>query len=232
MVKPGENGIVEEGPPVRRASLKIRFAAALGVRLLSIVGRTWRIEWIGKDLIEEWDRKGCIFAFWHGNSLIPCWAYRMRGVAVMVSLHRDGEIMNRALASLGFKRIRGSSTKGGRAALNAMIDILEKGSCAAVTPDGPRGPRHSVHPGVFMLASKTGKPILPCGIGAKNFWRLRTWDAFLVPKPFTIVRIVAGDPIFVPRDLSRKRVDELGRELKKVLMELNGVAEKFGKSKG
>ncbi len=220
--------ILEEGAPLRKAPFKVRLAARLAVGGLSLLGRTWRLEWIGKDLVEEWSRKGCIFAFWHGQALIPAWAYRKKGVAVMVSLHRDGEIMNRALARLGFKRIRGSTSKGGNTALSAMAALLRKGGLAAITPDGPRGPRFKVHPGVFLLAARTGSPILPCGIAAKSQWTLKSWDAFMIPRPFTRVRIAAGDPIHVPADLARSDLSFQAENLRETLTKLNDQAARFG----
>ena len=222
-----QNGIVELGPPLRDVPFKIKLISSIAVKILSFVGRTWKVEWVGKEIIDELDKNGVIFAFWHGKSLVPCWTYKDKGVVVMVSLHRDGEIMNRALAALGFKRVRGSSTKGGRRALNAMCNLLNQGYSVAVTPDGPRGPKHSVHPGVFMLASKTGKPILPCGIGAKSYWELATWDSFLIPKPFTKVKIVGRDPMYVPKELSRELIKELEADLKNRLFNLTKEAEKF-----
>ncbi len=220
--------ILEEGPPLRPAPLGVRLAARIAVGGLSLLGRTWRLEWIRGELVEEYARKGCIFAFWHGQALIPAWAYRKKGVAVMVSLHRDGEIMNRALARLGFKRIRGSTSKGGNSALSAMAALLKRGGLAAITPDGPRGPRFKVHPGVFLLAARTGSPILPCGIAARSKWVLRSWDAFMIPKPFTKVRIAAGDPIHVSPNLDREELGRRGERLKEILMNLNDQAERFG----
>ncbi len=220
--------ILEEGPPLRKAPFKVRLAARVAVGGLSLLGRTWRLEWIRGELVEEWSRKGCIFAFWHGQAMIPAWAYRNKGVAVMVSLHRDGEIMNRALARLGFKRIRGSTSKGGNSALSAMAALLRKGGLAAITPDGPRGPRFKVHPGVFLLAARTGSPILPCGIAAKSMWTLNSWDAFMIPRPFTRVRIAAGDPIRVPGDLNREELRGLEEKLRETLMKLNDQAARFG----
>jgi len=220
--------ILEEGLPLRSAPLKVRLAARIAVGGLSLLGRTWKLEWVRRDVVEECSRTGCIFAFWHGQALIPAWAYRGKGVTVMVSLHRDGEIMNRALARLGFKRIRGSTSKGGNSALTAMASLLRKGGLAAITPDGPRGPKFKVHPGVFLLAARTGSPILPCGIAARSKWTLKSWDSFMIPKPFTRVRIAAGDPIQVPPEMDREQLGIRGESLKETLMKLNDQAARFG----
>jgi len=205
--------IVEVGPPVREAPPGIRSAAAAAVGALRLLGQTWSLQWTRRHLIDRWGGGGLIFAFWHGESLVPAWAYRKSGVAVMVSLHKDGEIMNRALSLLGFRRVRGSTTRGGRAAMSAMIELLRHGGTGAITPDGPRGPRHTVHPGVLLLAARTGKPILPCGIAARPCWRLRSWDHYMIPWPFARIRIAAGDPLIVPAELDRTAMAGLGDEL-------------------
>lgn len=141
-----------------------------------------------------------IYSFWH-ESLLALVAFRVPA-HVLISKHADGELIATACKSLGFGTVRGSTTRGGGAGLLGMMDRAGT-THLAITPDGPRGPRRSVQPGVVILASQTGLPIVPVGIGFTRAWRAKSWDRFAVPKPFSQIVCIAGDPIHVPADLDR-----------------------------
>src|SRR5207302_4298229 len=140
---------------------------------------------------------------WHGELLPLLWTHRNRKVAVMISEHRDGELVARVARSLGFRLVRGSTSRGAaRALLNASRE-LEAGFDVAVTVDGPRGPAHTVAPGVLVISQRTSAPMVPVGASASRSWRLKSWDRFMIPKPFARVTVAYGDPIRVNADTPR-----------------------------
>lgn len=137
-----------------------------------------------------------IYAFWHSRMFVPAFTHRGRGVGVLSSVHRDGEIMSRTLVRLGFRSVRGSTTRGGAEGLRGLMGL--EGECdLAITPDGPRGPRWEVKPGILFLAGALGLPILPSGILVAPAWELRSWDRFQLPKPFARASVVFGEPMEV-----------------------------------
>src|SRR5262245_39324362 len=161
--------------------------ALLAPALLRLLAFTWRVQRRGDagwHLLTS-DRPWLV-AMWHGRmlALMPLSMHRRRNIGVLVSPSDDGHLATRALRSFGFVSIRGSLSRGGARALREMTDTLQAGKQLVVTPDGPRGPRHSMNVGLCWLARKTGAPILPVGFACNRAWRLRSWDRFTIPKPF------------------------------------------------
>lgn len=177
--------------------LLVRLAEALGPAVIRALGSTLRIRVLPRDA----DRpRPAIYAFWHGRMLVPAFTHRGRGIAIMVSQHRDGEYIARVVRRLGFVPIRGSTTRGGVRALREMLVRRHEGRDLAFTPDGPRGPRYVVQKGVIYVASRTGLPIVPAAVEAKPSWVLGSWDEFTIPKPFGEAVILTGAPRVVPPD--------------------------------
>lgn len=125
------------------------------------------------------------------------WHHRGRGIAALVSEARDGEYLAGFARSLGYRLIRGSSTRGGRRALRSAIRALREGTPIGVTPDGPRGPRRVVKPGALAAAERGGAVIVPVHADSSPAWRAESWDGFLVPPPFARVRVAYGEPFAV-----------------------------------
>src|SRR5262249_12221116 len=121
--------------------------------------------------------------------------HRHEGIAVLVSRHRDGELITRVIERLGYVTGRGSSTRGGGQGAREMVAWAERGRHLAITPDGPRGPAERVKDGTFYLAARTGRRVVPIGIGSSPAWALRSWDRFRVPRPFARICIIHGAPI-------------------------------------
>jgi lysophospholipid acyltransferase (LPLAT)-like uncharacterized protein len=142
-----------------------------------------------------------IYAMWHGRMWLLAARFPRRGVGVLVSLSEDGEVIARVLSRLRLVPVRGSSSRGGDEALKALEAWVSEGRSAAITPDGPRGPRHVAHMGAVALAARTGKPIIPLGAAARPAWTLRSWDKFQVPKPGSRAVIAVGEPFYVPRSV-------------------------------
>jgi len=156
-----------------------------------------------------WDRgQHIIAAFWHQRLLMmPFVPYQGR-VGMLISQHRDGEFIARAVQLFGIDSIRGSTTRGGLAALRGMIRFFQTGANLAITPDGPQGPKHIVQIGVVELARQTGAPIVPITYSASRCKVCGSWDNFIVPLPFSKVAYVWGEALFVPREIGKDRLEE------------------------
>ena len=135
----------------------------IGASAISVLGKTMAIRTEGGEMIDDVYRQGraIIIAFWHGRQLMMPLAYRGRQVHILISQHRDGELIQRVVSRFGFHAVRGSTTRGGAAALRRLIAVGRRGGDIAVTPDGPKGPRQIAQPGVVQLAKVTGLPIVP-----------------------------------------------------------------------
>jgi len=144
--------------------------------------------------------KAVIYAFWHGRLFLLAAKLRDRGAAVLISLSEDGEVMAQAAERLGLHPVRGSSSRGGREGLRDLEAVLAGGRSVALTPDGPRGPRHRAQMGAVALAARSGKPILPLSSAARRCWTLHSWDRFQIPGPGTRAVIAFGEPILVPQE--------------------------------
>jgi lysophospholipid acyltransferase (LPLAT)-like uncharacterized protein len=194
-----------------------RLVLLLGRGALQLLGRTWRIRVVNPQWLAELrdTKQAFIFSLWHGQLLPLLWHHRNEGVMVLISEHRDGELVARAADSLGFGLIRGSTTKGADRALISLVRELQKGSEVAITPDGPRGPAARYAPGALIAAQRSDSFILPTVAVADRAWRLKSWDRFMIPKPFARVTIAYGMPTKVlattPRDAANEgpRFEEL-----------------------
>lgn len=188
--------------------------AALGVRAL---GLTLSVRAEGVDALRPLWRSGhpLIYAVWHGRILIVPWLnarFRRtdgaRSVRVLASRSRDGELVAAFVRRFGMEVVRGSSSRGGAAALRELARAVRAGQDVAVVPDGPRGPSCRAQAGIVSLAAVTGAPIVPLGVAARPARRLRSWDRFLVPAPFARCAVVFGPVVSVGRDADRELVRE------------------------
>lgn len=155
--------------------LKLTVLPPIGAWLIRALGRTMRIQTEGAEQVDMLYRQGqrLIIAFWHGRQLMMPLAYRGTGAHILISQHQDGELIHRIVSRFGFRSVRGSTTRGGAAALRELIRLGRSGSDLVITPDGPRGPRQVAQLGVVQLAKATGLPIVPLTFSCskKNSWR-------------------------------------------------------------
>ena len=163
-----------------------------------------------------------IIAFWHGRMFLLPFVFKSYAsqVSILISRHRDGEFVARLVESLGFSTVRGSTGKGkgGDRAFLEMFNLLKSGKVVAITPDGPRGPREVVKPGIARLSKKTGAPIYPLTFSTNRGKMLNSWDRFLVPYPFSRCKVILGKPIY-PENYGEKEL------VKKVELELQRLTE-------
>ncbi len=145
------------------SSLKLWLFSLLGMWLIRGLGRVVRLDVEGEERVDGLYRqgRGMIIAFWHGQQLMMPLAYRGRNAHVLISQHRDGELVYRIVKRFGFHAVRGSTTRGGAIAFRRLLRLGRSGADLVVTPDGPKGPRHVVQPGIVRLARATSFPIVP-----------------------------------------------------------------------
>lgn len=190
------------------------FAGGLLVRSLFTSTR-FRVEGEGPFLRLREAGQPVILVCWHGHLLPLIYHHRGRGMSVLVSEHKDGEYITRIMMGLGFEAARGSSTRGGAAGLKGLVRAARNGKDIAITPDGPRGPRHHFKWGALQAARLTGLPIIPCAAAASRSWVFGSWDRFVLPKPFSTIRIVYGSPHFVPRESGEKEMKRIALDLER-----------------
>jgi lysophospholipid acyltransferase (LPLAT)-like uncharacterized protein len=176
----------------------ISFVAATFIRGLRA---TVKLRHHGDERMRDWERRGehFILAFWHRHLLLMPYSYRGKRISVLVSQSTDGELIARTVDRLGIDSSRGSSSRGGAAGMRSILRKAAEGWDIAFTPDGPRGPLREVQPGVILAAAATGLPIQPVALAATRKKELRSWDRFVVPKPFSTVHFVYGEPLEVER---------------------------------
>jgi lysophospholipid acyltransferase (LPLAT)-like uncharacterized protein len=175
-----------------RSSLD-RFA----VGVLRLLASTWRVEARGEAHVRELRTAGIpvVFTVWHAFLLPPLWHRRNEGITLLVSDHGDAEYLARAAVRLGYKVVRGSSTRGAIKGTKGILRTLSAGGDVAFTPDGPTGPARVAKPGAVAVAARAGAAIVPIGAAASSLWQIGSWDRFSIPRPFSRVRVVYGQPI-------------------------------------
>ena len=176
-------------------SRRVVWLARLGTALVRLLGLTWRIRVSHDHDMRRLRaaRQPIVFMLWHGNLLPLLYHHRNEGVVVVISEHADGEIIARIAENLGFGTVRGSTSRGAARALLAAARVVTEGHDLAVTPDGPRGPAKTMAPGSAVIAHRTGAPAIGAAVSVRRAWRLKSWDAFLIPKPFATVRVAYSD---------------------------------------
>ena len=195
--------------------------------LLRFLGRTLRPRFIhGDDIYGRWARgERVIIAFWHDRLVMMPFANPGQRVCIMVSRHRDGELITRAVRPLAIETVRGSSTRGWAGGLKGMLRAYRGGANLALAPDGPRGPRHVAKTGVLQVARSTGAVIVPIGAAARWARRLGSWDRLIVPLPGTRVAYVAGAPLAVARDADAAAMEAARATLERELVRVTEMAE-------
>lgn len=170
-----------------------------------------------------------IYLCWHEYILSP---FCLRGhcnLAMLVSRHRDADVLSRAARRMGFGLVRGSTRRGGVAAIRELLRNSRK-MHLAIAPDGPRGPRRRMALGPVYLASKLGLPLVLNGFGYDRPWRVKTWDRFAIPRPCSRIRCVMGPAIDVPANLDREGREYFREKLEQVLNRLTLEAEAWAES--
>jgi lysophospholipid acyltransferase (LPLAT)-like uncharacterized protein len=175
------------------------------------------------------DGRQRIYVFWHEYLL---WPLHMRGhcnLSILLSRHRDAEILSYAARHMGFSIVRGSSNRGGMQALRDLMD-RSKRTNLAITPDGPRGPRRVLAQGPVYLASRLQMPLVCLGLAYDRPWRLNSWDQFAIPRPRSRARGVIGPELHIPDNLDRGGIEHYRQQVERLLNRLTSEAETWAES--
>ena len=204
---------------------RARWLIALGFRLLQIWARTLRYEIddrlgvAGRPVNENY-----IGALWHNRLLIFPFVLRRffsnRRGAALISASRDGDLLADAIKRFDFDIVRGSSSRLGASAILQLTDVLASGRDVVITPDGPRGPAYELGPGIIFLAQKSGAPVVPVNMEYSSCWRLKSWDRFILPRPFSKVRVIIGQSHHVRSTSTPEEFDTERLRLQGVMMAL------------
>lgn len=181
----------------------------------------------GREYLErEQNGPGAIFVVWHDVMFFPMYLFRDKGVGVIVSQSRSGQVAAALWRLYGWPTTWGS-TKGqqGVPALRKGISILKSGQSLGFTPDGPLGPRHCAQPGVVYLAASSGAPVFPLGVGISRAWRLGTWDRQVIPQPMSHAHLHLGEPIHVPREGARSDVELWREKIERAMLDATAIAQ-------
>ena len=179
------------------------------------------------------DQGGNIFAFWHSRLFYLVYYYvktvKKRKVSILVSMSKDGDYGVALVRKLKQDAVRGSTSRGGRRAIRKLAERVAAGNNLAITPDGPRGPAFKVNEGVIKLAQLTGAKIIPVSYQATRKRKLKSWDEFIVVKPFGRVHVAFAEPMEIPKDAGPDGIAEYRLELENTLLELDRkCAEELG----
>jgi lysophospholipid acyltransferase (LPLAT)-like uncharacterized protein len=193
--------------------LRLSLMVLIGAGLYRLLGATWRVRFANPSVVDDLRRRGqpFIHVLWHGQLLPLIWAHRARDIAFMVSEHRDGELIARVGESFGLRTVRGSTSRGAARALLSACREIEEGHNMALTVDGPRGPAGTVAPGALVISQRTSAPLVPTAASASRAWRLRSWDRFMIPKPFARVIVTYGEPMNIVADSARDATNDTER---------------------
>jgi lysophospholipid acyltransferase (LPLAT)-like uncharacterized protein len=222
----------------RLKTLRKKMVASLGPSLaywsIRILGATMRFIEVNSEIPRSLIEKGtlAIGAFWHGRLLMmPCLesVHKESGrkMSFLVSSHRDGQVIGKAVERFGHRAILGSSTRRGFSAFHQMLKAQEDGYDVIVVPDGPKGPRHEVQIGIMQLAKLSGSPIVPLSFSASRRKIFNTWDRFLLPCPFSKGVFIWGEPVYVDADGDRAHLEEKRLLLEKRLNQLTEMADRY-----
>ena len=202
-----------------KQNLKEKIIPPLAYNLIKLSNQSYQLEVEGWEPVKKALAEGesLVFSSWHGKSWVPAYFLRNLGIYALTSLSRDGGYMTEILHRLGWKTVRGSSSRGASRSLLALYRKLKEGESTALTPDGPTGPIYEVKAGIIFLQEKAGSLLVPIGVDAgwkKNF---ASWDNYLLPLPFSKTALVFGEPFCFDSELemeSKKKI--LKKKMEKV----------------
>ncbi|MFH1009947.1 MAG: lysophospholipid acyltransferase family protein [bacterium] len=206
-------------------------ATRFGHLLARLVCRLARVEIVNAAPVQDLESRGApvLYALWHGRMLVPVWWHRGTRSIAMVSRHEDGEMVSQLIARMGYKTVRGSSTRGGGSAARQMVAALRKGAVAAMICDGPRGPAMKMKIGTPWIAAMGGAWVVPITWAGNRVWRFRSWDSFQVPKPFSRAVVLLGDPL-APVEKETSAIEQFRVLFERRMNELVQKAEELAKA--
>lgn len=197
--------------------MKIKILAQLIYYIIRLLNLTYRYEFVGVENKEKAkslsETKTFAYALWHQNLIGAIFSHiHLEKFTMVISESKDGELVAVTCEKFGHLPARGSSTRGGKKALVEIVRNMKKGFPGALTVDGPKGPAHVVKPGIVEIARLCHCAIVPLSPYATSHWVFKkSWDQFRIPKPFSKIVLVIGEPIFVDENITRERFEEIAK---------------------
>lgn len=198
-------------------------------KIINVLCKAVKIKRINYSRVDEFvvHNQNFVLAFWHGTMLMPWYLHRNQNFSALVSQSKDGGLLANSLIKWGYKVERGSSHKGGKEALNTLLENSKQNFSVAITPDGPTGPAREMKAGAVITAQRSSIPLILCGVAYKKKYVFKSWDKFEIPKFFSEVVIKYSEPIFISKKLSRKETSKIIAECDVLLNQLQEDAEKI-----
>ena len=195
-------------------NLKKQMVPPLAYNLIKLTNQSYRLQVEGWEPVKNALDSGesIVFSSWHGKSWVPAYFLRNLGIYALTSLSRDGSYMTEILHRLGWKTVRGSSSRGASRSLLALYRKLKEGASTALTPDGTTGPIYEVKPGIIFLQEKAGSMLVPIGVDARWKKNFASWDRYLLPLPFSRTALVFGEPFSFEDGLEMEAKQQLLKE--------------------
>jgi lysophospholipid acyltransferase (LPLAT)-like uncharacterized protein len=218
---------------MERQSLKDRIvfflATKLGWLLILVLGKLTKIEYVGREHYLRLKKSGrpFVICIWHGRMLLPVYLLRDENIYGLVSEHKDGEMIAQTVKKLGWKTVRGSSTRSGRKAALGLIKALRSGNIGCIIPDGPRGPRHEFKDGTLFIAQKTGAAIVALTFSSDRFYEFASWDRFRIWKPMSRSVVIFSKPVEVPEELTDAEFEKLRQQIQELMIEQQNTADAY-----
>ncbi len=206
-------------------SFTTRALIAFGFRLLQLWARTLSYDVDARSAVLETPvQENYIGALWHNRLLLISYVLKKfvphRPGAGLISASRDGDLVADLTKRFGFDVVRGSTSRLGASAMLELAEILSSGRDVLITPDGPRGPAYEVGRGIIFLAQKSGAPIQPVNIEYSSCWRVKSWDKFIIPRPFSKVRVIFGPLLRVASTSTEEEFEAERMRLQNAMMAL------------
>ena len=192
--------------------------------IINVLCKTVKVNRINYSVIEKLfnENQNFVLAFWHGTMLVPWYFHRGQNFSALISQSKDGSLLANSLTKWGYKVTRGSSHKGGKEALETLLDNSKNDFSIAITPDGPTGPPRVMKAGAVITAQRSEIPLVLCGVTIKSKYTFNSWDKFEVPKFFSKVSIKYSEPILFDENLTR---DETSQIIEQCNVKLNQLQD-------
>jgi lysophospholipid acyltransferase (LPLAT)-like uncharacterized protein len=206
---------------------KFKITLNIAFLMVLLLGKSLRIRPVGREQLERFHGKeGFILHSWHGQQLVAFYYFRNCGYYILSSLSRDGDYSSSIMRRFGWRIIRGSSSRGAVRGLIELLRVLREGAGIGLTPDGPQGPLYHIEPGGLYLAQKTGAPIIPVAFVFDRKWvSEKSWDKFVIPKPFARCVAYFGEPFFITGELDEARLEAEKERLQAAIHRANREGE-------
>ncbi|MCK5456304.1 MAG: lysophospholipid acyltransferase family protein [Melioribacteraceae bacterium] len=188
--------------------------------IINVLCKSVKVNRINYTVIEKLlsEKQNFVLAFWHGTMLVPWYFHRGQNFSALISQSKDGGLLANSLVKWGYRVTRGSSHKGGKEALETLLENSKQNFSIAITPDGPTGPPRVMKAGAVITAQRSGIPLVLCGVACNKKYTFNSWDKFEVPKFFSKVVMKYSDPIIVDENISR---DETSKIIEQCDVKLN-----------